>query len=127
MRISAITGSQVWGSSSRSLTNFGSGALTSAGVNSTSIAAVTGVDLRPSAGILALTQAGIITGGTATGFVSVDMYDGTTGIPMVKSPSGANQSVGFAGFQSNARGMVVFNHDAAIAGNYETSQILLTI
>lgn len=126
MIISNITPPQVWSASSRSLTNFGSGALTSSQIVFTSIAGGATVDLRPSAGIFAITSIAAVTGAAATAAIKIAMSDGTNSFGVASSAAAANSNVQYFSTNNNSVGMQIINTDATHAGNYEVTSILFT-
>lgn len=127
MVISNITPPQVWSASSRSLTNFGSGALTPADTISTTIAANSQIDLRTSAGIVGLATIAIQTGAAATGSSFIQLSDGTTKRTIATTAAAANAPIGFTMVNTNSVGANLLNSDASVAGTYMVGQFLLTI
>lgn len=127
MIISNITPPQVWSASSRSLTNFGSGALAVADNLNGSLAGAASIDLRPSAGVVGISTAGILTGAAATGASTIAINDGTRNIVCATTAAAANAPIGFTIVQTNGVGLSLFNNDATHVANYSTSGLLLTI
>lgn len=127
MIISNITPPQVWTSSSRSLTNFGSGALAPVNSGNTTLAAATSVDLRSSPGIVDLASAAVLTGAAATGSTVIQMFDGTTSRTLVATAAAANATAGFTTVNNNTVGLRIQNTDGAVAANYMTASIAFTI
>lgn len=127
MNISNITPPQVWTSSSRSLTNFGSGALAPVNSANTTLAAATSVDLRTSAGIVALASVAVLTGGAATGLTAIQLFDGTVNRQLVATAAAANATAGFTSITNNTVGLRIQNTDASVAANYMTASIAFTI
>lgn len=127
MHISGLTGSQVWLSSSRSLTNFGSGALTSTSIVNTSIAGAATVDLRTSPGIVSQITIAVLTGAAAASSIQVIQNDGTNQIQLAATAAAASSSTSFSMANTNSVGMQLKNNDATHAGNYIASAYSMTI
>lgn len=127
MHISGLTGSQVWLSSSRSLTNIGSGALAATSILRTTLAVSANVDLRPSAGTLGQLSVGVQTGAAATAAITISIYDGTNATNVAATGAGASLSTGFTMTNTSAVGLFIHNNDAANTGFYTVAAYVFTI
>lgn len=127
MHISGLTGSQVWLSSSRSLTNFGSGALANTGISQTSLAGAANVDLRPSAGIIAVSTISVQTGAAATGSIDIKIQDGINIIILASTAAAANAHQFVMSVNCNPQGFQIGNNDATNAGKYIMASYSMTI
>lgn len=127
MHISGLTGTQVWLSSSRSLTNIGSGALAITSTANTVLAASANVDVRPSLGTVGSITIGVTTGGTATANVNIRTYDGTNNIQIAASAASANSATTATMFNTNVCGALINNQDGVNAGRYMYAAFVWTI
>lgn len=127
MIISNITPPQVWSASSRSLTNFGSGALAATSTVQTTLAAATTVDLRPSAGTVSLASISVITGTSPTASMFILLKDPLNTQAYITTAIATAAIAGASGPSTNSVGWSVFNNDAAVAGKYIVAQFTLTI
>lgn len=127
MNISNITPPQVWTSSSRSLTNFGSSALAATSVQNATLAASAVIDLRTSPGIVGVITIAGQTGATATSTLGIKMDDGTNTFILATSAAGANQPVQFNLVNTNTVGGYIQNSDGAVAAKYNFAAWVMTI
>lgn len=126
MHISGLTGAQVWASSSRSLTNFGSGALTETQTAQTTLAVNAQVDLRTSSGIFGQITFTISTGVGATSSCNSSLFDGTNAILIVATAAAATSAAFAFTTNGNSVGLRLFNNDLTHAGFYMAVQMLYT-
>lgn len=127
MHISGLTSSQVWLSSARSLTNFGSSALAAASAQNQTLAAAAAVDLRSSAGIVGNISVGAKTGVASTAGTSLNLWDGTSFFVAVATAAAAGSTAVFSFTNTNPTGPRLLNNDGAVAATYAYAQYLLTI
>lgn len=118
MEIGNITGTSIWSSLTRNLTDVGSGAMQAATLAVQTIAAAASVDFRNSVGINAEQTIAVKTGGTATGSIAIQLWDGTAAIQCAVTAAAANSPIAFSGISCNVAGLRVLNNDAAVAGTY---------
>lgn len=127
MIISNITPPQVWTASSRSLTNFGSGALAATPTTIASVAGAASVDLRVSAGTVASQTYAFNTGVGATAALNLQMSDGTNFIVIVSTAAAASSPASASTINTASVGPRFLNSDATHAGFYLCASYTLTI
>lgn len=127
MEISAFSPASIWNNVTRSLTNFGSGALASSTLAQQTIAAGASVDFRAAAGLVGLFTIAAKTGAAATLSIAIQMWDTVNAIPVATSAAAANSTVAFTGVTNNASGLRLLNNDGANSGTYMFAGIILTI
>lgn len=125
MEIGAITAPQVWAASARSLTNFGSGALTEGQTALTTLAVNAQVDLRLAATQFGMITFTILTGVGATASCISSLYDGTNAIFLVQTAAAASSSAFAFTTNGSSVGLRLFNNDLTHTGSYMAVQIIM--